>query len=158
MRKKCFTVVEVLMASGIFSFIIIIGMGIASLMSSSLFTGQVESTNRSELNSTIFYITREIQSAEGVKIEESGKKLSIKKRGSSDYSLCYEICDDYPVGTLSYKGKRLLDLNYGESQFSYSGDAVLIEWTVMKNNTDVNQISRKVELTVTPRSEEVVLE
>ena len=54
MKKKAFTLLEVLFASSIFSMILVIGLSVISMMSSSLYDGQTEETNRSEFNDIIF--------------------------------------------------------------------------------------------------------
>ena len=40
----------------------------------------------------------------------TGKKLEIKQHGSSAYSLCYEIKEGYPTGSLSFKDKKMLHI------------------------------------------------
>lgn len=95
MKKKAFTLLEVLFASSIFSMILVIGLSVISMMSSSLYDGQTEETNRSEFNDIIFYLTREIQSAEKIKIEDDGKTVMIKQHGTDGYSIRYSLVDDY---------------------------------------------------------------
>ena len=98
MKKKAFTLLEVLFASSIFSMILVIGLSVISMMSSSLYDGQTEETNRSEFNDIIFYLTREIQSAEKIKIEDDGKTVKIKQHGTDGYNMRYSWVDDYPAG------------------------------------------------------------
>ncbi len=157
-KKNAYTVVEVLIASGIFAFIVTLGMVIIALMSGTLFTGQVESTNRSDLNDTIFYITREIQSAEEIKIEDSGKKLLIKQSGDDGYDLSYEIAEDYPTDSLCFKGKKLIDIAYDESSFCIENGAIKISLAILKNDTDVNQQKKEIVFKVAPRANGVIIE
>lgn len=156
MKKRGFTVVEVLIASGIFAFIVTLGMAMIALMSGTLFTGQIESTNRSDLNDTVYYITREIQSAEGIKIENGGKKLSIKQSGDDGYRLVYELKEDYPTDALCFQGKKLMDVSYTESSFYAEGNSIYITLAVLKNDTEPDQSPKIVKLCVTPRMKGVI--
>ena len=104
-KKRCFTIVEVLTASSILLVVITAGISLLLLINTLLYDGQIESDNRTGLNDAIFYLTREIQSAEGVIISSDGKEMKIKQRGSEDYSLRYTITENYPVGFLAFKGK-----------------------------------------------------
>ena len=157
-KKSGYTIIEVLIASGLFAFIISLGMTIVALVSGTLYTGQIESKNRSSLNDIVFYITREIQSAESIKVENDGKKLSIKESGSDGYNLIYEIKEDYPTDTLCFKDKKLIDINYEESNFSVEENSVRVNLAIVKNSTDVNQMAKNIRLNITPRSEGMVLE
>ena len=78
-KKKAFTLPEVLLACSMLAVISLCAVTVIAMMSDSLFTGQIESENRSNLSETVFYLTREIQSAEGVRISDGGKKLEIKE-------------------------------------------------------------------------------
>lgn len=158
MGKKAFTLVEVLFASGILSMVITIGISVLFLMNSTLYDGQIESTNRSNLNDMIYYMTREIQSAEGIKISGDGKTLKIKQRGGDDYSLIYKITDNYPVDYLSFKDKRLIDLDYAASGFAYEGGRVKVTLAIYKNNVKASRISQEFGFEVYPRSALVLLE
>lgn len=156
--KKAFTYVEVLMAAGILSMVITIGLSLLLLMNQSLYDGQVESSNRSNLGNTIYYITREIQSAEGIKISADGKKLTIKQRGSEKYSLTYSFVEHYPVSYLAFREKRLLDADYNKSGFSFDGKCLKITLAIYKNNTETNQIPQEREINILPRSKSVLTE
>ncbi len=158
MKKRGYTVIEVLLASGIFAFILAIGMSIIALMTNSLFNNQIEASKRTNINDTIFFITREIQSAEKIKIEDEGKKLLIKRRGSDGYNIVYEIEEGYPTDTFFFKDKKIADIDYDKSRFSYEENTVKLELAILKNNTEVNQIHRLINLNITPRSEGVMLE
>ncbi|NCU32085.1 MAG: hypothetical protein EOM23_03950 [Candidatus Moranbacteria bacterium] len=157
-RKKAFTLIEVLMSSGILLMVVGIGISILHLMSLTLYEGQIETANKSSLNDTVYYISREIQSAQGIKITEDGKNLKIMQRGSEDYNLVYTVTKNYPVGYLAFKEKRLLDLEYETSGFSYENGRVKIAFSVYKNNIKVNQIPQDIFFEILPRSESVVME
>ena len=78
-KKKGFTLPEMLLACTMLAVITLSSISVIAMMSGSLFTSQIESENRLSLSETVFYLTREIQSAESVKISDSGKKLEIKQ-------------------------------------------------------------------------------
>ncbi len=150
-KKPAFTLVETLMSSGIFSMIMVMGLSISTLVTWLLFTGQIESVNRSDFNETMYYMVREIQSAEAVRLTDDGKTIEIKERGSSGYNLKYSLVEDYPVDYLAFKDKRLLDIDADSSTFSLDDGTVNIQLSIVKNNLETNQQGKKVELTVKPR-------
>ena len=152
-KRKAFTLVETLMSSSIFGMLAVIGLSTAALITWTLFTGQTESTNRSTLNETVYYISREIQSAEGVKISNDGKCLEIKERGSSGYNLKYSIVEWYPVDYLAFKEKRLIDINADESEFSFEDELVKLSIGTVKNDAEVDQGENIFEILILPRSE-----
>lgn len=156
-KKSCFTVIEVLIASSILLVVITAGASLLLLMNTLLYDSQAESGNRTNLNDTIFYLSREIQSAEGVIISSDGKELKVKQRGSEDYSLVYTITENYPVDYLAFKGKRLIDIEYDGSGFSFESKTVAISLRIVKNNTQLRQISQSVRFEVSPRSDKVIL-
>lgn len=156
-KKKGFTLPEVLLACTMIAVIMLSSISVIAMMSGSLFTSQIESENRLSLSETVFYLTREIQSAEGVKISESGKKLEIKQHGSGDYDLCYEIKEDYPTGQLAFKNKKMLDVDYADSKFEAVEGKVIITLSVLENNTDVNQRGKPMKFEAVPRAEAVIL-
>lgn len=158
MKKKAFTLVETLFASSIFSMILVIGLSVISMMTVSLYDGQVEETNRSEFNDIIFYLTREIQSAEEIKIEDSGKRILIKQHGSDGYNLDYAFVNDYPTGFLSFKNRKMIDVDYDESKFSIEGDCVKAEISVLKNSVEPGQRGKIMSLNIRPRSAVVMEE
>jgi len=155
-KKRAFTIVEILIASSILSFILLVGISIMALISTTLYDGQIESGNRISITDNIYYITREIQSAE--KIIVTDKTLKIKQFGSSDFSLEYTMTDGYPFGNLDFKGKKMLDLDYSKSKFSLNGKSIKIELAILKNNLDFKQQSQIVVFDVTPRSEGALIE
>mgnify|MGYP002582307126 CR=1 FL=1 len=152
-KKKGFTLIETLMSAGMLSLIVTIGLSILALITWTLYTGQMEGTARSNLNETVYYLTRELQSAESIKISQNGKVLQIKERGRSEYNLQYTIVENYPVDYFAFKGKRLLDVKAEESIFLMESGSVTIKLSVVKNNLDINQTNKKIELTVSPRCE-----
>lgn len=158
MKKKAFTLLEVLFASSIFSMILVIGLSVSSMMTNSLFDGQIEETNRSELNDIIFYLTREIQSAEKVKITDEGKTVMIKQHGMDGYSLVYSFIDDYPTGQLSFNGNKMIDIDYSESLFRIDGSCINAEISVVKNSIEPDQKGKKMIFSILPRSNAVMEE
>lgn len=155
-KKKAFTLPEVLLACSMLAVISLCAVTVIAMMSDSLFTGQIESENRSNLSETVFYLTREIQSAEGVRISDGGKKLEIKEGGSGEYNLCYEIKDGYPTGYFVFKNKRLLYIDYAESKFETTDGKINVKLSVVKNSTEVNQRGKSVSIEAVPRTEAVI--
>jgi prepilin-type N-terminal cleavage/methylation domain-containing protein len=158
MKKKAFTLLEVLFASSIFSMILVIGLSVISMMSSSLYDGQTEETNRSEFNDIVFYLTREIQSAEKIKIEDDGKTVKIKQHGTDGYNMRYSLVDDYPTGYMSFNDKKIIDIDYDESKFYLDSDCVNVEISVVKNSIVPGQRGKKMSLKIMPRSNAILEE
>lgn len=156
-KKKGFTLPEMLLACTMLAVITLSSISVIAMMSGSLFTSQIESENRLSLSETVFYLTREIQSAEGVKISSSGKKLEIKQHGSSGYNLCYEIKEGYPTGELAFKDKKMLDVDFIESKFETTDGKVTITLSILENSTDVNQRGRSMVIEAVPRAEAVII-
>lgn len=152
-KKRAFTLIETLMSSGIFGMIMVMGLSIVTLVTWLLFSGQIESTNRSDLNETMYYMVREIQSAEAVRLTDDGKTIEIKERGSSGYNLKYSMVENYPVDYLAFKDKRLLDIDADSSVFFLENGLVKMQLTIVKNNLETNQQGRQIEITVKPRCE-----
>ena len=152
-KKRAFTLVETLMSSGIFGMIAVIGLSVISLMTWTLFSGQIESTNRSSLDETVYYITREIQSAEKIKITDGGKTLQIKERGSSGYNLKYSITEGYPSDYLAFGDRRMIDISANESCFTYENGILEVELKTVKNNIETNQRRKPFSVSVRPRCE-----
>ena len=126
MRKKAFTLVETLIASLILSMIGIICVSQIQLMSYTLYDSQKESSDRSGLNEFIFYITREIESAERLKVSADGKTLKIQETGHDDYDLVYSVNEGYPRDELLLNGTKILDIDYENSRFLKDGNMVII--------------------------------
>lgn len=130
----------------------VIGLSAVTLISWTLFTGQTEGTNRTTLNETVYYITREVQSAEGIRISDGGKCLEIKERGSSGYNLKYSIVESYPADYLAFKDKRLIDIDADESEFLFEDGLLKLNLGTVKNDVEENQRKRDFEISVLPRS------
>lgn len=130
----------------------VIGLSAVTLISWTLFTGQTEGTNRTTLNETVYYITREVQSAEGIRISDGGKCLEIKERGSSGYNLKYSIVESYPADYLAFKDKRLIDIDADESEFLFEDGLLKLNLGTVKNDIEENQRKRDFEISVLPRS------
>lgn len=158
MKKKAFTLLEVLFASSIFSMILVIGLSVTSMMSSSLYDGQIEETNRSEFNDIVFYLTREIQSAEKIKIEDDGKTVMIKQHGTDGYNMRYSLVNDYPTGYMSFNDKKIIDIDFDESKFYLDSDCVNVEISVVKNSIVPEQRGKKMSLKIKPRSNAILEE
>ncbi|MBQ6908256.1 MAG: prepilin-type N-terminal cleavage/methylation domain-containing protein [Clostridia bacterium] len=154
MKKKAFTLVEVLIASLIMSYIGLACISQIQLMSNTLYDGQTESTNRSKLNEEVFYITREIQSAE--EIEMSDKLLKIREMGHEDFNLEYEIRKDYPTDGLYLNSMKLIDICYEESYFEKDENTVIIHLATVKNSTEPNQIPKVLEIKAVPRKSDAI--
>lgn len=152
-KKRAFTLVETLMSAGIFGMLMVMGISIAALVTWLLFTGQTESVNRSDLSETVYYITREIQSAEAVKISESGKIIEIKERGSNGYNLKYSLVEHYPVDYLAFKDKRLLDIDADNSRIYTENGTIKIRLCIVRNNVETQQTGKVIEIAVKPRYE-----
>ncbi len=155
-KKKGFTLPEMLLACTMLAVITLSSISVIAMMSGSLFTSQIESENRLSLSETVFYLTREIQSAEGVKISELGKKLEIKQHGSGEYNLSYEIKEDYPTGLFTFKSKKMLDVDYADSKFEASDGKIIVLLSVVENSTDVNQRGKPIRIETVPRAEAVI--
>lgn len=154
MKKKAFTLVEVLIASLIMSYIGLACISQIQLMSNTLYDGQTESTNRSKLNEEVFYITREIQSAE--EIEMSDKLLKIRETGHEDFNLVYEIKEDYPTDGLYLNSMKLIDISYEESTFVKDENTVIVRIAAVKNSTEPNQAPKMMEIKAVPRKSDAI--
>ena len=151
-KKSAYTIIEMLFSSTIFGMLAVIGLSAVTLISWTLFTGQTEGTNRTTLNETVYYITREVQSAEGIRISDGGKCLEIKERGSSGYNLKYSIVESYPADYLAFKDKRLIDIDADESEFLFEDGLLKLNLGTVKNDIEENQRKRDFEISVLPRS------
>ena len=151
-KKRAFTIVETLFSSTIFGMLAVIGLSAVSLISWTLFTGQTEVTNRTTLNETVYFITREVQSAEGIRITDAGKCLEIKERGSSGYNLKYSIVEAYPADYLAFKDKRLLDIDAEDSEFLFEDGLLKLNLGTVKNAVETNQQKKNFEISILPRS------
>lgn len=157
MRKKAFTLPEILIASGIMMLVLLIGVGVMQAVSSTIYNGQTENRNRTSLSDNIYYMSREIQSAESIKISYDKKVLEIKQRGSSNY-LKYEIKEDNPTSYLCFQSKKMLDLDFGKSSFDTNGENVTVTLAVIKNDKEQKQIPQIQTFHITPRSDKCSME
>ena len=135
MKKNAFTLVETLTASLILSVIGLICISQIQLMSYTMYDGQKESSDRSGLNEFIFYITREVESAEKLNIMPDGKTIKIQEAGYDDFDLVYSVEEGYPKGKLMLNGTKILDIDYKNSIFSRDGNMVII--TVSENGKTI---------------------
>ncbi len=149
-KKKSFTLPETLIACMILSMIAAIGISQISLVSGILYAGQTETSNRSELSEIIFFMTREIRSAEDIRISEDGKTIEIKETGRDGYNLVYSFVKGYPTDYLAFKGKKMIDADHTESGFETDGGYIKITFAVLKNSVDVNQRPDIITVSVMP--------
>ena len=152
-KKRGFTLVETLFAFTILGMVAAIGLSAMSGISTILYEGQTESRNRRILSDNIFYITREIQSAEAVMLSADGKVMKIKQHGSGGFTLEYEIRDGSPTGTFNFKGKKMFDVDYEQSCFLCENERICLKLAVYKNNLSYNQTPQVYTLEVAPRTE-----
>ncbi len=150
-KKRAYTLIETLMSSGIFAMLAVIGLASVSLITWTLYSGQTENTNRSSLNETVYFLTREIQSAEAIKISDGGKVLEIKERGKGGYNLKYSLVDAYPVGYLAFRDKKLFDADAHSGGFSFRNGILTAEFKTFKNGIEVNQQTRPFVISIKPR-------
>ena len=156
--RKGFTLVETLIASSIISMVLLVGIGIINAVSTTIYSGQTEMSGRISLSDNVYYLTRELQSAEAVLVSADGKRVKIKQRGSSGYSLEYEIKDEYPVGCFTFKDKKMFAVDYESSYFEIDGKGISIGLEILKDRVTPNQIPQITRFYVTPRSETIILE
>ena len=156
--KKAFTLIEILIAFGIMSMILIAGITVMQMMTQTLYDGQTESRNRINLTDNIYYMTREIQSAESVQVSADCKVLKIKQRGSSGYGMEYSIINGAPVGSLDFNSKPMLHLNYEQSKFELSGNMVKVTLAIYKTNLDYKAKSKIIIFEASPRNNGTNLE
>ena len=151
-KKRAFTIVENLFSSTIFGMLAVMGLSAVILISWTLFAGQTEGTNRTTLNETVYYITREVQSAEAVRITDAGKCLEIQERGRADYNLKYSIVESYPADYLAFGDRRLLDIDAGDSKFIFEDGLLKLNIEAVKNSLEPNQKGKSFEISILPRS------
>lgn len=158
MRRKGFTIIEALIATAVMGIVLLAGVSVMKLMTTALYDGQTESRGRISLSDNIYYMTREIQSAQSIQVSADCKTLKIKQRGSSGYSIEYTITDGNPAGSLSFKSKTMLYLDYGQSKFELSENRVKITLAIYKTNLDYQAKPQIITLEALPRSHDVALE
>ena len=123
--KRAFTLTEVLIAMTSVSMIIMLCYAMLSTTSKTIVSEYNNVDNRDALYSNINYITREIQSAEAIKVMNNGKELHIRQVGtdSDDYTIRYEIREGNPFGALyisntdGSNSSKLMDIVYETSKF-----------------------------------------
>lgn len=158
MRRKGFTIIELLVAAAIMSIILLVGVSVMKMMTATLYDGQIESHGRINLMDNIYYMTREIQSAELIQISSNCKSMKIKQRGDSDYNIEYTIADGVPCGNLNFQSKSMLYLDYNQSKFEVCENKVKITLAVYKTNLDYQAKPQLVVFEVSPRNDKVNLE
>lgn len=151
-KKRAFTIVETLFSSTIFGMLAVLGLSAVTLISWALYTGQTESTNRTTLNETVYFITREVQSAEAVRITDSGKCLEIKERGRTGYNLKYSIVESYPADYLAFGDRRLMDIDADGSEFVFEDGLIKLNIEAVKNSLETDQKGKSFEISILPRS------
>lgn len=142
-NKAAFTITEVLVATISISLIITMCCAMMSTMSSTVVSEYNNVDNRDALYSNLSYITREIQSAEAVKLSNGGKKISIRQKGTDfdEYTVNYEIKDGEPFGGLYISGrsggdgKKIMDLDYTGSSFSANSGTEYVNFSSYDSST-----------------------
>ena len=140
--KSAFTIVEVLVATISISLIISLCCAMMATMSNTVVSEYNNVDNRDSLYDNLSYITREIQSAEAVKLSNGGKKISIRQKGTDfdEYTVNYEIKDGEPFGGLYIsgksggEGKKIMDLDYAGSSFSANSGTEYVNFTSYDNS------------------------
>ena len=150
MKRKAFTLPEILISGCIMAFVMLIGIGIMGAVSKTVFSGQTESKNRISFSDNIYYLSREIQSAEKIKISYDKKILQIKQQGSSNY-LKYEIKNDNPVSSFCFQNKKMFDVDYEKSNFDKNGISVIVTIATLKNDKENKQTPQTEVIHITPR-------
>lgn len=156
--RRGFTIFETLIATAVMSMILLAGVSVMKMMTAALYDGQTESRGRISLSDNIYYMTREIQSAESIQISADCKTLKIKQRGSSGYCIAYIITDGVPAGSLNFQSKTMVYLDYGQSRFEFSGNRVKITLAIYKTNLDYQAKPQVITFEALPRSHDVDLE
>ena len=134
MRRPAFTLVELLTSCICIGIITVVCVNLLVTSSTAVSLGIKNTDTRERAYTNISFISKEIESAEYIKISEGGKKLSIRQtdvgagRPADPYEegffdTIYEIQDGYPCGglyqvpTSGGKGQKLIDLDYDRSYF-----------------------------------------
>ncbi len=157
MKRKGFTIIEILVATAVMSIVLLAGISVMKLMTAALYDGQTESRGRISLTDNIYYMTREIQSAESIQVSADLKTLKIRQRGGT-YNVEYTIVHGVPAGCLNFKTKPMLYLDYDQSRFEIEEGKVKITLAIYKTNLDYKEKPKVIVLEVLPRSHEVSLE
>lgn len=142
--KRAFTLTEVLIAMTSVSMIIMLCYAMLSTTSKTIVSEYNNVDNRDALYSNINYITREIQSAEAIKVMNNGKELHIRQVGtdSDDYTIRYEIRDGNPFGALyisntdGSNSSKLMDLVYETSKFDANSGREEIGFSSYESNSN----------------------
>ena len=70
----------------------------------------------------------------------------------------YSLVDDYPAGYMSFNDKKIIDIDYNESNFYFDSDCVNVEISVVKNSIVPGQRGKKMSLKIKPRSNAILEE
>lgn len=153
--KKGFTIIELIISIAVSCSVVAVILSVSYIITHTLYTGQISMQSRSDISYYMFYLTREIQSAEKIKI--SDKRLQIMQAGDSDYTLDYKIVENGEFDELVLNNKKIAVINYDESIFSEDDGIIKINLAVLDNNVDYNGIERMVTFSVSPRTENVII-
>lgn len=153
--KKGFTIIELIISIAVSCSVVAVILSVSYIITHTLYTGQISMQSRSDISYYMFYLTREIQSAEKIKI--SDKRLQIMQAGDSDYTLDYKIVENSEFDELVLNNKKIAVINYDESIFSEDDGIIKINLAVLDNNVDYNGIERMVTFSVSPRTENVII-
>lgn len=164
--QKGFTIAELLVVMVMLSFIIGTGIAIARTTASGLFTGQVETTNRSKLEDNILILAREIESAEKIYLSDDGRTLKISQDSSDSEDECpstYSIEDNQ----FKYNEQKMFDLNTDVdesgndlSYFAYTiennAPVIIIHMQLRGDNINTIQAESDIEYKFVSRNNTVI--
>lgn len=151
MKRAGFTLPEVLVSTSIIGIILLCSISLMALVSSALFDSQTEARNRSNLADNVYYITREIQSADSVKLSADNKTLWIRQRGTSAYTLVYTIKDGIPTGSFCFQDQKMMDVDYQQSTFQVMDETLQIVLAVYKTDLEYGGEPKRIVMNIMPR-------
>lgn len=154
--KRGFTIIELIISLAVFGSVLAIILSVTYAMAHTLYTGQIEMQSRSDVSYYMFYLTREIQSAEKIKV--SDKRLQIMQAGDSYYTLDYKLNEKGEFDELVLNGKKIAVINYDDSNFSKNANLIKIKLAVLENNVDYNGNQRIITFSASPRADNVIVE
>ena len=182
-RRSAFTLVELLASCFCIGIITAICVNLLATSSTAVSLGIKNTDTRERAYTNISFISKEIESAEYIKIGAGGKKLYIRQTDAEAgrpadpneegfFDTIYEIQDGYPCGglyqilTSGGKGQKLIDLDYEKSYFTcgveygetglYEPNAIQIRLeTVQDANNIRNQKLVRIEFVASSRNSTV---
>lgn len=156
MYNKGFTLMETIISLVILAAITLIIMPLTYETTHMVYTSQIEVQERNDISYYIFYLTREIQSAEKIKI--SDKELQIMQTGDNDYTLKYCIKENGEFDELYLNDKKLAVVDYDKCFFKTNDKCITVALAVPENNIDYGSIQRMITFSVFPRKDKVIVQ